>query len=476
MKTVSKSLIKLLILPISISLSGCNNKKEVKDMVKFVSDCVGSGEIETAFFPYEFDLKKMVEYDAESDIELAKLALMFCVNTVSTGKLVFKDSTNVAEDYKDYSVLYKELDLYDFDSVLTQDVKIDYRDGTLVNMAHKPVTIDDQKYDICFISFEDSSGDSGYWFSNFDIGDDVGYYDSITGEHPEWVNKNNHKGFDIASNRSLQIIESYISSNLDKNSQQILYVFGHSRGGAIANLTSAKLIDLGYKTCCYGFASPNTTTDKNASSEKYKTIHNYACKEDLITNILSSDLGFTRYGETISFSIYDYAKTYEKLNGFEIPKGDTSSIVNIFASLADSRDEIYKKSEKFSIVTSDPMNENDVQPFLDKYLKGFTGQFKELENYIDVSVSPVDDENGLVKVSINTCAGFYIALVGLVIADAITGKMNPMSLVTSFLPYFETLFKVTNTNISKIMGAVSIEHIAYIHYYQSYFSYAINKL
>lgn len=79
------------------------------------------------------------------------------------------------------------------------------------------------------------------WSSNFDVGADTSEYYNLTGSHPDWKNKENHKGFDVTMNRVLKEYNKYAESqgfNSDSIKKTIL-VTGHSRGGAIANLLGA---------------------------------------------------------------------------------------------------------------------------------------------------------------------------------------------------------------------------------------------
>ena len=56
-----------------------------------------------------------------------------------------------------------------------------------------------------------------------------------------------------------------------------------------------------YKTFGYTFASPNTTTAKNAAT--YKNIFNIVNKDDIIPYLPLKEWGFTNYGVTKSVSV-----------------------------------------------------------------------------------------------------------------------------------------------------------------------------
>ncbi len=119
------------------------------------------------------------------------------------------------------------------------------------------------------------------WYSNFNIGEDV-----------------EHKGFSAAAEYCEKKIEDYLTRHKKNASDINLKLTGHSRGGAVANLTAKYFIDKGtFKTiCAYTFASPNTTTSENAHSPAYSSIYNIMNTEDFVCYIPLARWGYTKYG------------------------------------------------------------------------------------------------------------------------------------------------------------------------------------
>ena len=151
------------------------------------------------------------------------------------------------------------------------------------------------------------------WASNFDIGDMTTF--SSTND---WKNIDNHKGFDVAANRIMDIVEQYIEENEDKddfNKGNLIYwVTGHSRGAAIANIIGAYYEQAGKKAFTYTFAAPNTTLDDNAGS--YRSIFNIVNKDDFVPCLPMKAWGYSKYGRTATASIKDkYEKEWEKFTG-----------------------------------------------------------------------------------------------------------------------------------------------------------------
>lgn len=97
----------------------------------------------------------------------------------------------------------------------------------------------------------------------------------IAGNITEWKNRKNHKGFDVASNRCKTEIDNYINQyTAGLNADHVsLFITGHSRGAAVANILGAIYEKTGYKSYTYTYATPNTTTDTNYAD--YKTIFNF---------------------------------------------------------------------------------------------------------------------------------------------------------------------------------------------------------
>ncbi|MBR2714986.1 MAG: hypothetical protein IKB73_02120, partial [Ruminococcus sp.] len=107
------------------------------------------------------------------------------------------------------------------------------------------------------------------WYSNFDIGHDV----STTKVH---------SGFNKACEFSLNNLERYFHNyGIDRDHCKFL-ITGHSRGAAVANLLAKSLIDIhgSDNVYAYTFATPNTTTNEDYSSSRYKGIFNFVNPED----------------------------------------------------------------------------------------------------------------------------------------------------------------------------------------------------
>ena len=204
------------------------------------------------------------------------------------------------------------------------------------------------------VTVQGSNATKEQWYSNFDIGNSTASYTNATGAHSEWTNKNYHKGFFIAAERADAKIQDYMTANVSSTAKKIIFLTGHSRGGAIANILGAKYEKSSAfeKSFTYTFASPFTTTDKT-DAETYTTIFNFVNDDDMITILPLESWGFTRNGITRHASISessDLSSAWylllvfqrEDFTGTYASSGaNNPEVVKDFQASADSRSSLY---------------------------------------------------------------------------------------------------------------------------------------
>lgn len=125
-----------------------------------------------------------------------------------------------------------------------------------------------------------------------------------TGEYMEWASNLNmgsgtdHEGFAKARDELLENLEKYFTDAgiTGEERKTVRYlVTGHSRGGAVANLTAASLTAGGREgVYAYTFAAPAVSFQ--SAREGYENIFNIVSREDLVTRVPLSDWGCGRYG------------------------------------------------------------------------------------------------------------------------------------------------------------------------------------
>ena len=297
--------------------------------------------------------------------------------------LLFGDNTVYQKDLSVFSIIYASEMYSDVSLALTsgvtggdgkpatfgklfgledvEDIKIkaanysvDKDDLTEFAVGHRTVYYQGYEKEVIVLAVRGTNASNAEWSSNFDVGADTPeYYAAMGDSHPDWVNKKNHKGFDVAMNRVLTKFYDYVERHgLDDLARdKAILITGHSRGAAIANLLGAHFEDSAdYESFTYTFASPYCTTDENAAD--YKTIFNVANEDDLIAYLPLEVWGFKKYGITKSISVVDTYEdedmfadaegSFEWLTGADYNgNGGVANALTAFAELATNRDDLY---------------------------------------------------------------------------------------------------------------------------------------
>lgn len=240
-------------------------------------------------------------------------------------------------------------------NIIGADYAVDQDDITDFYVGHKNIIYNGEAHEVIVVSVRGTNGTHEEWSSNFDIGADTAEYYAATGlSHPDWKNKENHKGFDVAANRVLVKLNEYIEEYVSPYAQKSILITGHSRGAAIANILGKHFEeDDSYRSYTYTFATPSTTTAANAGD--YTTIFNVLNTDDIITFIPLESWGFTKYGESKAVCVEDY---YENELGAEEEgcwewfigqdynnDGGTESTLSSFAKIASNREDMYVLGE-----------------------------------------------------------------------------------------------------------------------------------
>jgi len=266
--------------------------------------------------------------NAEYNRKLSTMSILLSSVIYSGNDLTLNDSTSAtilkkgkAEDV---------LKCFGMEKAQTYLLEDDYNDNHLseVTFGYHNVVNNGELKTVLAAVIRGTNGTIEEWSSNFDIGD-------INTNDSAWVNKENHKGFDIAANRIEKLMDQYII-NQDLDEDVLVYwVTGHSRGAGIANIIGANLEDKGKKAFTYTFASPNTTLASDASS--YKTIFNVINEDDFVPCLPIDTWGYFRYGKsTATVRISDgYEKTWEAFTGIRDYNPDTLNMDKCVKAIGD---------------------------------------------------------------------------------------------------------------------------------------------
>ena len=137
----------------------------------------------------------------------------------------------------------------------------------------------------------------------------------------EWVSnvtlgaEGNHAGFEYSCNNALEHFKSYAKDKYAGKNLK-LWVNGFSRGGALANMFTTKLMesnDLGFNednTWCYTFEAPAPFSLENVRPD-LKNIFNCVNTADVVVNVPPAQYGLYRSGTDIDIFRTDFDKLFE---------------------------------------------------------------------------------------------------------------------------------------------------------------------
>ena len=156
-------------------------------------------------------------------------------------------------------------------------------------LAHQNFYIDGAERNVIMVVIRGTHGDE--WHSNFYVGTGIIHY-----------------GFNRATERVLAELNTYMndlaSRRLSNPNTNIIFITGHSRGAAVANLLAADLNRVQSlvhpnNLFTYTFATPNTTRNP----VEYRNIFNFVNAEDFVTFVplTLSGWGFWKHGRTYAF-------------------------------------------------------------------------------------------------------------------------------------------------------------------------------
>lgn len=278
---------------------GILDSEEVNSTERLNNSFTGTmlGYYNIADATYTFDYSKFFNSASVYSHEICSASLMMsntiyddCGFAYNTSGKKFTDITEMMVYHGFKNVIdYKLADGYDSEKIFAKAYKDD--DISEICIGSHEVKHDGITKTILAVVVRGTNGTIEEWSSNFDMGDTKAWNEEI------------HKGFYITEERIKDFISQYVDVYL-KNAEGLTYwITGHSRGAALANVLSAKLIDEGNDVYAYTFAAPSTTISKNKYSEKYGSIFNLTNISDFVTYVPLREWDFDRFGVTLPVSI-----------------------------------------------------------------------------------------------------------------------------------------------------------------------------
>ena len=403
---------------------------------------------------YRFDMRYFFKDRSKYNRDLSTISIL-------ASSIIYKNNILEVDDNQYYAYTWLKhhgfKDIKDYEIAEgSEEFNIDgYNDNDIsqIHIGHQLVTYNGETKDIIAIVVRGTNGTIEEWTSNMDLGctserdsymiykdsGDVSRFDyplkyiyenryNEFCSFDDWKTENNHKGFDVATNRIIRYISAYSQKYVDSD-KAAFWIAGHSRGGAIANILSAYLIEQDNEVYGYTFAAPNTTTDQDYNDDKYKSIYNIVNFDDFVPELPTSHWKFNKYGVTIGESVSEYAN---ELGGYKYDSTLSDTIIKI-SNLANDRNECYTKYNKTTRLTEPDVSDN-ARPYI-KYKKN-TCDYTVIEPPI-----------------------FYFQLLAAVMAEVNGSKVDFINELNSY----DYTFVTFSLGIAKMHG---IEHP---HYLQSYY-------
>ncbi|MDD5934663.1 MAG: cellulose binding domain-containing protein [Clostridiales bacterium] len=295
---------------------------------------------------YKFDYRTFFETNTSYKKDLSVLGSILATTMYHGANLNVTSGTTLSGRTEEV------MDVYGLSDVKNYRLDTNFSDDDIseVTVGHRSVTYKGETKEIIIAGVRGTNGTIKEWSSNFDVGADTSdYWDK---DNSYWRNHEHHKGFDVAANRIDDYIQNYVNTYVDSKADKVIFIVGHSRGAAIANILGSLYENRsGYKTFVYTFATPMTTTSSNYAS--YRTIFNIVNDDDLVPKLPLNSWGFHKYGTTKSISVNsnyedsspfgDKPGTFEWFTGEDYDDdGGTGRTISCFDRLANDRDGVYK--------------------------------------------------------------------------------------------------------------------------------------
>ena len=191
------------------------------------------------------------------------------------------------------------------------ETNINNNDSVAFSVARKKLDINEETYMIYLVPIR-GTPKSCEWYSNFNLG-----------------TKSDHEGFYTAAKEVTDLINSFSKGDKVNKSHRIIWVTGHSRGAAVANIVAGQLTenqDIASSDNIFGYTFACPAVSRNANTT-YKNIYNYNNTGDLITELPLKEWKYERYGQTLELDLNDIDNVKQRFNADigETYKGATTT-------------------------------------------------------------------------------------------------------------------------------------------------------
>lgn len=340
------------------ALSGCGNTSATKVMVE--GAVFGGSKDDIIDAEIIFDAAQLSKKDnTKYDKDLAAACALLSADSYFREKDIEKGSVNrvisasklsekeAADAAYEPTALLKTLGFTEtehIESYKAKEYEFDPNDSTTLNLGY----MTDGSNDIYAVVIRGCFS-AGEWESSFDPGADSEDYKKFTGEHPEWLNKDTFKGYDIALNRTIEFVNEFIEKHGSADAPDIILITGHSRGGSLANVLGAMYEKEGKaKTFTYTFNAMAVTT---SAAKDVQTVFNVFDSNDFYVDLLPFANGNpVRYGTDITADISDSISIKKAIANFKNRDDYTCAAPEVrekyktlFGEMFPDRESVYEK-------------------------------------------------------------------------------------------------------------------------------------
>lgn len=323
-----------------------------------------------------------------------------------------------------------------FITLNADDYEQDKYDLTTFSIANKTFEYENGQYQLFVVSYQGTKTLEDN-LSNFDIGINNKNYMLSENMHPEWTHKHNHKGYDIASNRSIKKVDEYVNAHKASNATPVYLFTGHSRGGAICNLVAKEFTDRNVKTFAYTYAAPTATDDENAKN--YTNIFNITNTTDLVPYLPPEEVGLTLFGVRKSLSMDEHLDVWKKdITGLEYVHFDVEVMKNVLLNVFKTRAKAYE-------IPSDDEMEGNLLDF-ETQVRAIKVRQEYLDLFEDGTLAKAHTFVGEVKPLDEGGYGFYVKCAPMFIFDVVfmliedsTMISNIGKIISFITPYLPSL-------------------------------------
>ena len=159
----------------------------------------------TANVSFNVDYSLFFEPNTVYYNDLSKLAVLYASDIYSGCYIKVNQGASGGSDVAtSFGKLFGLQDAEDI-HITASEYALDKDDLTEFFVGHRTLYRSGEKKELVILSVRGTNGTNAEWTSNFDVGaTTMDYYNAAGFDHPHWKDTDNHKGFDVATNRVLE--------------------------------------------------------------------------------------------------------------------------------------------------------------------------------------------------------------------------------------------------------------------------------